>query len=166
MAFRMKQLLFALFTFLTVVASAQRVGYIHKGLTAYGCRMKYSVVKQDSSYCILANVISERMTFRNEPTMKIRTFNDEVITLKGTVVGGNSQSVGVISGNFVLPVTELSYSAQFPVTPEEFKMLNNGVSKVHLSMTPLDHEHTFKKDKIGKKLYQFYLNAKAKDDSF
>lgn len=162
----MKQLLFALFTFLTVTASAQHVGYTHKALSAYGCRLKYSVVKQDSSFCILVNVRSERMSLRNEPTMRIRTFNDEVITLKGVIVGGSSQSAGVITGNIVIPVTEISSTAQFPVTPEEFKMINNGVSKVYLSTAPTDHERSFKKDKIGKKLYQFYLNAKAKDEKF
>ena len=98
--------------------------------------------------------------------MKIRTFDDEVITLKGVVIGSGSQSAGIISGNIVIPITEINSTAQFSITPEELKMLNNGVSKVRLSMTPMDHEHAFKKDKIGKKIYQFYLNAKAKDESF
>jgi len=162
----MKQLLIALFTFLTVAASAQDVGYTHKLLTSEGCRLKYSVVKQDSSYYIIANVRSERFCFLNEPTMKIRTFNDEVITLKGMVIGSGSQSAGIISGNIIIPVTEISSTAQFPVTTDEFEMLNNGISKIRLSMTPTDHERTFKKDKIGKKLYQFYLKAQADDDNF
>jgi hypothetical protein len=33
-------------------------------------------------------------------------------------------------------------------------------------MTPMNHERTFKKDKIGKKLYQFYLKVKLKDEKF
>ncbi len=160
----MKQLLFALFTILTVMASAQVVGYTHKALSAKGCVMKYSVVKQDSSYYIIANVLSDRMSFLPESTMKIRTFNDEVITLKGAAIVNGGQSAGIISGNII--VTAISSTAQFSITPEEFKMLNNGVSKVRLTMTPTEHEHTFKKDKIGKKLYQFYLKAKAENDYF
>ena len=33
-------------------------------------------------------------------------------------------------------------------------------------MTPMNHECTFQKDKIGKKLYQFYLKEKKKDENF
>ena len=145
---------------------AQTVGYSYKALAAEGCSMEYSVVKQDSAYYIIATVRSDRMNFLNESTMKIRTFNDDVITLKGKVIGGGSQSAGIVSGYIVIPVTEISSTAQFAITPEELEMLNSGVSKVRLSMTPMDHERTFAKDKIGKKLYQFYLKAKAKDDDF
>lgn len=145
---------------------AQTVGYSYKALAAEGCSMEYSVVKQDSAYYIIATVRSDRMNFLNESTMKIRTFNDDVITLKGKVIGGGSQSAGIVSGYIVIPVTEISSTAQFAITPEELELLNSGVSKVRLSMTPMDHERTFKKDKIGKKLYQLYLKAKAKDDDF
>ena len=30
----------------------------------------------------------------------------------------------------------------------------------------MNHERTFKKDKIGKKLYQSYLNKKQEDENF
>ena len=43
---------------------------------------------------------------------------------------------------------------------------NGSVAKIRLSMTPMNHERTFKKDKIGKKLYQFYLKEKQKDENF
>lgn len=143
---------------------AQTVSYTYKALAAEGCSMEYGVVKQDSTYYIIATVRSDRMNFLNESTMKIRTFNDDVITLRGKVIGGGSQTAGIVSGNIVIPVTEISSTAQFAISPEEFEMLNSGISKVRLSMIPMDHERTFKKDKIGKKLYQFYLKAKAKDE--
>lgn len=144
----------------------QTVGYSYKALSAEGCSMKFSVVKQDSAYYIIATVRSDRMNFLNESTMKIRTFNNDVITLKGNVIGSGSQSAGIMIGYLVIPVTEISSTAQFAITPDEFEMINSGISKVRLSMTPSDHERTFKKDKIGKKLYQFYLKAKSKDEDF
>lgn len=146
--------------------TAQTVGYTYRALAAEGCNMKYSVSKQDSSYYIIATVRSDRMTFLSEPTMKVRTFNDEVITLKGVAIGNGSQSAGIVSGNIVIPVTEISSTAQFKVTPEQFESIKSGVAKVRLDMTPMNHERTFKKDKIGKKLYQFYLKAKSQDDNF
>lgn len=149
-----------------LTANAQTVGYTYKALAAEGCNMKYSVVKQDTMYSIVATVSSDRMNFLSGPTMKIRTFSGKYLELKGTVIGNGSQSAGIISGNMVLPVTEISSTAQFEITPQQFEILNEGVAKIRLSMTPMNHERTFKKDKIGKKLYQFYLKEKQKDENF
>ena len=121
-------------------AKAQTVGYTYKALAAEGCNMKYSVAKQDTIYSIVATVRSDRMNFLTEPTMKIRTFRGKYL--------------------------ELSSTAQFRITPQQFEILNEGVAKIRLSMTPMNHERTFKKDKIGKKLYQFYLKEKQKDENF
>ena len=135
---------------LGINAKAQTVGYTYKALAAEGCNMKYSVAKQDTIYSIVATVRSDRMNFLTKPTMKIRTFTGKYLELRGTVIGNGSQSAGVISGNIVI----------------QFEILNEGVAKIRLSMTPMNHERTFKKDKIGKKLYQFYLNEKQKDENF
>ena len=161
-----KYIMVAVLSLVSSSLTAQTVGYTYKALAAEGCNMKYSVSKQDSSYYIIATVRSDRMTFLSEPTMKVRTFNDEVITLKGVAIGNGSQSAGIVSGNIVIPVTEISSTAQFKVTPEQFERIKSGIAKVRLDMTPMNHERTFKKDKIGKKLYQFYLKAKSQDDNF
>lgn len=147
-------------------SNAQTVGYTYKALAAEGCNMKYSVAKQDTMYSIVATVRSDRMNFLSEPTMKIRTFSGKYLELKGTVIGNGSQSAGIISGNVVIPVTEISSTAQFRITPQQFEILNEGVAKIRLSMTPMNHERTFKKDKIGKKLYQLYQKEKQKDENF
>ena len=149
-----------------LTANAQTVGYTYKALAVEGCNMKYSVVKQDTMYSIVATVSSDRMNFLSNPTMKIRTFSGKYLELKGTVIGNGSQSAGIISGNVVIPVTEISSTAQFWITPQQFEILNEGVAKIRLSMTPMNHERTFQKDKIGKKLYQFYLKEKKKDENF
>ena len=136
---------------------AQTVGYNYKVLAAEGCNMKYSVSKQDTIYSVVATVRSDRMNFLNEPTMKIRTFTGKLLELKGTVIGNGSQS------KYCIPITEISSTAQFRIAPQQFEILNEGVAKIRLSMTPMNHERTFKKDKIGKKLYKFYLKEKQKD---
>ena len=147
-------------------SKAQTVGYTYRALAAEGCNMKYSVAKQDTIYSIVATVRSDRMNFLSEPTMKIRTFSGKYLELKGTVIGNGSQSAGIISGNVVIPVTEISSTAQFRITPQQFEILNEGVAKIRLSMTPMNHERTFKKDKIGKKLYLSYQKEKQKDENF
>ena len=161
------KILFCVFAFIiSYQSNAQTVGYTYKALAAEGCNMKYSVAKQDTMYSIVATVRSDRMNFLSEPTMKIRTFSGKYLELKGTVIGNGSQSAGIISGNVVIPVTEISSTAQFWITPQQFEILNEGVAKIRLSMTPMNHERTFKKDKIGKKLYQFYKQEKQKDENF
>lgn len=152
--------------FIATVVNAQTVGYTYRALAAEGCNMKYSVSKQGDSYSIVATVRSDRMVFLGNPTMKIRTFNDTLLELPGVVIGGGSESAGIVSGNIVIPVTEIKSTAQFSITPEQFEILKEGVAKIRLSMTPMNHERTFKKDKLGKKLYQFFQKEKTKDDNF
>lgn len=157
-----KKILFLLCMCFGLIAQAQTVGYTYKAFAAEGCNMKYSVAKQGTEYSIVATVSSDRMTFLNEPTMKIKTFTGEYLELKGKVIGDRSQSAGLISGNIVIPVTKITSTAQFKITPQQLEVLNEGVAKIRLSMTPMNHERTFQKDKIGKKLYQFYLKEKRK----
>lgn len=146
--------------------NAQTVGYTYRPLAAEGCNMKYSVVKQDTAYYIIATVKSDRLNFPKESTMLLKTFDGEVIKLYGSHIGSGSETAGIVSGNIVLPVTEISSTAQFKISPQQFELLKKGVAKIRLSTIPIEHERTFAKDKIGKKLYQFFLKQKNKDNDF
>lgn len=153
-------------TMCSVNINAQTVGYTYRPLAAEGCNMKYSVVKQDMAYYIIATVKSDRLNFLKESTMLLKTFDDEVIKLYGSQIGSGSETAGIVSGNIVLPVTEISSTAQFKISPQQFELLKKGVAKIRLSTIPIEHERTFAKDKIGKKLYQFFLKQKNKDNDF
>ena len=162
----MKKIL--LLTLLTIglAVKSQTVGYTYRPLAAEGCSMKYSVTKQDTAYYIIATVSSDRMKFLKESTMLIKNFDGEVIKLEGDLIGNDSESAGVMVGNMMLPVTEINSTAQFRISQEQFELIRNGIAKVRLSTIPIEHERTFRKDKIGKKLYQFYLRARNKEDDF
>ena len=162
----MKHLLIILMMLLALTSKAQTVGYTYKPLAAEGCTMRYSISKQDTLYYIIATVKSDRLKFLKESTMMIRTFNGEVIKLEGALIDNDTQSVGVMSGNIMIPIAEISSTAQFIVTPIQLASLKVGVAKVRLSTIPITHERSFKKDKIGKKLYELYLKEKNKDDNF
>lgn len=153
-----------LFFMVDATFAAKTVSYLHRPLAAEGCEVTYSVSVQDSVYYIVVSVSSDRLFFLENPTMKIRTFKNEVITLKGTIVGNLSKSSGVMIGNVFVPSDEVTCTAQFVTTPEQFEMLKHGVTKIRISMTPMNHEREFKSDVIGKKLYQFFLNEKANED--
>lgn len=153
-------------TMCSININAQTVGYTYRPLAAEGCNMKYSVVKQDTAYYIIATVKSDRLNFLKESTMLLKTFDGEVIKLYGSKIGSSSETAGIVSGNIVLPVTEISSTAQFKISPQQFELLKKGVAKIRLSTIPIEHERTFAKDKIGKKLYQFFLKQKKKDNDF
>jgi len=145
---------------------AQTVGYTYKALAAEGCSMKYSVAKQNDKFYIIATVSSDRMKFLKESVMMVRTPNGDVIKFSGELIDNGTESAGIVSGNMVIPITSIISTAQFEVTPEQFELLKDGIIKVRLTTTPIEHEREFKKDKIGKKLYEFYLDAKNKEDNF
>ena len=159
-------ILFIVLTMFSANINAQTVGYTYRPLAAEGCNMKYSVVKQDTAYYIIATVKSDRLNFLKESTMLLKTFDGEVIKLYGSQIASSSETAGIVSGNIVLPVTEISSTAQFKISPQQFELLKKGVAKIRLSTIPIEHERTFAKDKIGKKLYQFFLKQKNKDNDF
>lgn len=162
----MQIILSIVLTMCSININAQTVGYTYRPLAAEGCNMKYSVVKQDTAYYIIATVKSDRLNFLKESTMLLKTFDGEVIKLYGSQIGSGSETAGIVSGNIVLPVTEISSTAQFKISPQQFELLKKGVAKIRLSTIPIEHERTFAKDKIGKKLYQFFLKQKNKDNDF
>lgn len=163
---KIKILIVSFMLFVGYVSYAQTVGYTYKPLAAEGCSMKYSVAKQDSSYYIIATVKSDRLNFLKESTMLLKTFDGEVIKLYGSCIGNGSESAGIVSGNIVIPVTVISSTAQFKISPEQVELFKKGISKVRLSTIPIEHERTFSKDKIGKKLYQFFLKQRDKENDF
>lgn len=128
--------------------------------------MKYSVTKQDTAYYIIATVKSDRLNFLKQSTMLLKTFDGEVLKLNGSQISSGSETAGIVSGNIVIPVTSISSTAQFKISPQQFELLKKGVAKIRLSTIPIEHERTFAKDKIGKKLYQFFLKQKDKDNDF
>jgi len=162
----MRRLLLLCLPFICLGATAQTVGYSYRPLATEGCNMKYSVTKQDSVYYIIVTVRSDRLKFLKESTFLIKNFDGKVIRLQGDLIGNGSESAGIMAGNIMIPVTEINSTAQFRINPEQFELIKNGIAKVRLSTIPIEHERTFKKDKIGKKLYQFYQKAKNKADDF
>lgn len=162
----MKKLLLILFLAIGLETIAQTVGYSYRPLAAEGCNMKYSVAKQDTSFYIIVTVRSERLKFLKESTFLLKTFDGEILRLKGDLIDSGSESAGVFVGNIMLPVTEVNSTAQFRISPNQFELIRNGIAKVRLSTIPIEHERIFKKDKIGKKLYKFYQNIRSKSDFF
>ena len=162
----MKKILLILFIILGLETFAQTVGYSYRPLAVDGCNLKFSVTKQDTTYYVIVTVRSERLKFLKESIFLIKNFDGNIIKLKGDLIDNGSESAGFMVGNMMLPVTEINSTAQFRISPNQFELIKNGIAKVRLSTIPTEHERIFKKDKIGKKLYTFYLNARRKSEDF
>ena len=97
----MKRILLLLLCTIGLTTQAQE--YFVDGYT-----FTYGVAKQDSLYSIVATVKSNCMVFLKDPIMKIRTFSDELIELKGTVISNASENGGTIVNNVILADTDIS----------------------------------------------------------
>ena len=145
---------------------AQHVSYTYKPLAAEGCSVRYSAIYQEVTSYLFVEIRSDRLVFGNTPTIKFKTFKDEIIELKGKPLATSQESTGVVVGNIVVPATELQAKAQFEITDQQIALLKDGIAKVRINTVPITHERSFKNDKIGKKLYDLFLKAKAKADKF
>ena len=125
------------------------MSYSYKVLAAEGCKVEYSAVWQDGVPYVIVAVSSDRLMFNDMPTMTVRLFDGDTIRLKGENVATSTSQGGVMVGNIFVPSTELKAIAQF-----------------RISTIPLVHERTFKKDKIGKKLYSFFQESAASEKDF
>ena len=161
-----KVILFAIMFVWAVLSFAQSVSYTYKPLAAEGCSVMYTAAKHDSSYYIVVSIKSDRFQFLKETTMMLRNFNNEVLKLEGKHIGDGSETGGIVAGNMVIPVTELSTTAQFPITPEQMEFFSKGIAKIRITAIPMNHERTFKKDKIGKKLYMYLKKLTEEKDDF
>ena len=159
----MKRILFVIMMVVsTVITYAQDASYTYKPLAKEGCHVEYTALRQDDKAYIIVSVKSdEGLCFVNEPTMMIRTGDNEVIKLTGSNMGSRKEnSTGVVIGNIVVSDNGSVGMAQFELTEEQVEKLNSGIIKVRLTTTPFLHEREFSKDKIGKKLYKAFCKQK------
>lgn len=159
-----KVLVILLALMLNIIAYAQKdVSYTHKPLADEGCSVRYYVGSENNTFYIYVSVQSDRLVFPADPSMKVRTFDGDVLDIPGENISQQTSTGGVVIGNTIVPYTALNALARFAVTEQQFELLSHGVKKVRLNTVPLYHEKEFKKDKIGAPLYKMYQNQKDKD---
>lgn len=145
---------------------AQPVGYTYKAFLPEGCVVNYLVVLQNDSCFIEVDFDSDLSKFTEQPTMMVKTFNGDVIKLNGKNPVCEVQSKLVERDGETKVVSGFYSKVRFFAEPSQMEALQNGIAKIRLSTTPYEHEREFKKDKIGKELYQRYLKEKNKDADF
>ena len=163
----MKRLLISIiFCLASVLLFAQPVGYTHKAFAPDGCIVNYRVILQDENCFIEVHFESDLSKITENPTMMIRTFAGDVFKLTGNQPTCEVLSQEVERDGVKKTITAFSCTVTFPTTAAQMESLQSGIAKVRLSTEPYEHEKEFKKDKIGKPLYESYKKEKNKDADF
>lgn len=164
----MKRLIIFLggFLFAFVMFGQNAISYTHKPLTTEYCRVNFSVTQQDSIYYLVVLLQSDNLVYSASPFLKLKTYKGDIINLEGVLADSKTKHGGVMIGRYMMPLSSYKSIAQFRITKEEIEKLKDGIMKLRLSTVPTIHEKEFKKDKIGKKLYDLFLKNYIKEKDF
>ncbi len=152
--------------FLVSCGTQKQMTYMHRPLAAEGCTVTWSVLPENGQLNIVATVKSDRLVFSNTPTMMLKNFDGEVLQLEGTSLQPRSETGGIVSSGVIIPISEVSSIAQFPISEYDIPFFKSGISKVRLTTVPLVHEKEFSHDQIGSFLYKALTNAKNSVNEF
>jgi hypothetical protein len=158
----MKQIITILSFFLCLSVNArEKAKYSGQGMN-----FQYTVLVQDSQNYVVLTMTSVEQVFAQQPTLMLKTFEGDIITLVGEIVDSNKTTAGVMISGIMIPVSERTFVAQFGISNEEIELLSKGICKVRLTTVPKLHEKEFKKDKIGLKLYTMFKDAWKQQNNF
>ena len=151
----MKRLLPILWLILGCAYCSAEVKY---GGMSYGVQMRITKENNEAFLNVRLQDLTKVMT--ESPKMLIKLMNDSIINLDGKIMSTSHKNEGgVVVANIVVESDFIVSDAKFPITPEQIKQIGLGVKKLRLNTSPNYHEKEWKKDKIGKKLYEEYLNC-------
>lgn len=127
--------------------------------------MKINVITENDSIFLNIVYTDEKRKLADAPKLLIKLMNNEIISLDGQLIGNMSKSDGgvIVSGIYVASNHFIS-EAKFPVSKEQISLFSKGIRKLRLNTSPKYHEKEWKKDKIGKILYESY--KKCSSNSF
>ena len=127
--------------------------------------MKINVITDNDSIFLNIVYTDGNRKLADAPKLLIKLMDDEVISLDGQLLSNMSKSDGgvVVSGIYVASNHFIS-EAKFSITRDQINQFSKGIKKLRLNTSPKYHEKEWKKDKIGKILYESY--KKSSPNSF
>ena len=161
----MKKIALIIILFISALTN-QVMAQASYGDKAWGSyNMKITVTTNNDSVFLNIVYSDEKRKLVDSPKLLIKLMDDEVISLDGRLLGNMNKSDGgvVISGIYVASSHFIS-EAKFPITGDQISRFSKGIKKIRLNTSPKYHEKAWKKDKIGKKLYESY--KKSSSNSF
>ncbi len=103
---RILTIILAFFLCLTVNAQ-EKAKYSGQGM-----KFQYTVLVQDSQNYVVLTMTSEEQVFAQQPTLMLKTFEGDIITLVGEIVDSNKTTAGIMISGIMIPVSERTFVAQ------------------------------------------------------
>lgn len=159
----MKKVLLLLMITCSCLSGKAQVSYGDNFFVDYNVKINLST-ENDSIFLTLI-LTSERLKMSDSPKLLLRLMDDSVISLDGYMLGATNKSEGaVMIGYTAVAINHYVTEAKFPISKDLVDKLSKGVKKLRLNTSPNFHEKEWRKDKIGKKLYEKY--KKCSGNSF
>jgi len=103
----MKQIITILSFFLCLFVNAQEKAKY----SGQGMKFQYTVLVQDSKNYVVLTMTSEKQVFAQQPTLMLKTFEGDVITLVGEIVDSNKTTAGVMISGYLMNIMCLMMSS-------------------------------------------------------
>lgn len=154
----MKKGLLSIFFWAFAFSAYAQVSYGDNFLVDYNVKLNVST-ENDSTFLTLI-ITSEKLKMSDSPKLLLRLMDDTVISLEGHLLSTTNKSEGaVMIGYTAVAINHYVTEAKFLITKEQVESLSKGVKKLRLNTSPKYHEKEWRKDKIGKKLYEKYKDS-------
>ena len=127
--------------------------------------MTLNVVQEKDSFFLNVIYKDRKLKLVDSPKLLIKLMDDEVIYLDGQFISSTDKTEGgvMISGIFIQS-SHIVNQALFPISVNQIEQFTKGIKKIRLNTSPRYHEKEWKKDKIGRILYEGY--RKSSGNSF
>jgi hypothetical protein len=156
----MKKVLLILIIACSCLSGKAQVSYGDNFFVDYNVKINLST-ENDSIFLTLV-LTSERLKMSDNPKLLLRLMDNSVISLDGYMLGATNKSEGaVMIGYTAVAINHYVTEAKFPISKNQVDTLSKGVKKLRLNTSPKFHEKEWKKDKIGKVLYNKYIESSS-----
>lgn len=154
----MKNRLFLLILFLVI--SSHTFSQVSYGDLNWGSyNVKVNVSTENDSIFLNITYTDYHNKIVDTPKLLIRFMDDSTISLDGNLLDTSNKTYGgVVVSGVILSANHFISEIKFPILKEQMNLFNLGVKKLRLNTSPKYHEKEWKRDKIGKKLYEAFIN--------
>ena len=117
--------------------------------------VSFYFLERDGNQYLMAALESDACSFPEKAQILIRFFDDSVLTVDGECKAKDQTHDGGLFG----AGDAFQSTAEFPIKVEDIERFKGGVQKIRVTTVPNMLENSYKKDKIGKKLYDEYKKS-------
>lgn len=131
--------------------------------TLGGNNLKIDLVMENDSIFLLLSYTDTKNKIEDAPKLLVRLIDDTVISLDATTLESFVQTDEAAVGENVLFSRNYFVSeARFPITKDQIEIFSRGIKKLRLNTSPKIYERTWTDDKVGRKLYNKYVETRSK----